>query len=80
MSIKLVVVGSDDCVWCDRLRTMLDKHMLDYSYIYTDESIKMFLLANGLQTVPQTFLNGKLLGGYENVRLLLEGDNNATAD
>ncbi|CAB4124589.1 GRX_family domain containing protein [uncultured Caudovirales phage] len=67
-----VVIGQDNCKWCERVKFLLDAHQISFTYIIADGNLKEFLKASGLKTVPQVYRDGDLLGDYETMRLLLE--------
>jgi len=67
MSEHWVVLGHEQCSYCHKVRDLLKLHGKEHTYfnIRQDVVMKEFLVANGLTSVPQVFLNGFLLGGYE---------------
>lgn len=78
---KWVILGQKDCVYSDKVQTMFNNLGLNYTYYdVTDTSLKYFLRDSGLTTVPQVFLNGFIIGGYEDTKdyihnYLVEGYN-----
>lgn len=63
---KWIIVGRHKCSYCDKAKGLL--HSLGIPYVYFPLEfggpLKEFIVANGLNTVPQVFLNGYLIGGY----------------
>jgi glutaredoxin len=62
-----VVVTSKDCKWCDKVKELLTEKGHTFKEIEASV-VKEFLFANGLQTVPQVYINGEHIGGYEATR------------
>ena len=71
--MKIEAYGMDDCVWCDRLKMMFDRYLLKYTYKTIDvtnpedEGTKKFI-ALGLRSVPQVWIDGRYIGGYEKTK------------
>ena len=72
---RLVVIGREQCIWCDKLKDLFKEHNVPFKYILADDSTKQFLVDCGFTTVPQVFLNGTAIGGYEEMKLMLERKN-----
>jgi len=69
-----VIVTRDNCEWCDRAKDLLLSRgvgvgLFNYSQ---DSKFKEFLVGAGFTTVPQVFMGGRHVGGYEDLRKLLE--------
>ena len=57
-----VVIGRDNCVWCNKATDLLDKKGIPYVYVSVHEPHWLDLMKRmGLKTVPQVF---DLVGGY----------------
>lgn len=68
------VYGTSTCPWCDRVKALLTQCNKEFEYIQLEanlEAQKMFKDMR-LTTVPQVFLDGKLIGGFEAVKQSLE--------
>lgn len=70
-----VIFGKSNCVWCDRAKRLLDG--LGISYEYKDCGIfevkeALFNLLPAVKTVPQIWLNGVYVGGYDALVTFLE--------
>ena len=73
------VYSSGNCIFCMKAKSMLDKWQIEYeeTRIDTDQaSMREFAeVTNGARTVPQIFVEGKLIGGYtELVDLHMDGE------
>lgn len=57
------------CPFCVRALNWLDTWGLEYTKIsYTDPLVKRkFYEDNGVSTLPQLFVNGKRIGGWDNL-------------
>lgn len=64
---KWVILGKPECGWCTKAIALLEKHDVEYSYfnLVNCGNLRAFVLASGLTTVPQVYLNGQRIGGYE---------------
>lgn len=57
-----IVIGRDNCVWCDRVQDLLFKNDIPYVYVSVHDPHWLELMKRmGLKTVPQVF---DLVGGY----------------
>lgn len=76
----VVITREQKCHFCEQTKLMLERLGITPTYLSTaSEDIYQFLTANGLHTVPQVYLNGQRLGGYEDTKLYLEAvDANAS--
>lgn len=56
-----------NCVWCDRAKQLLRDHDLDFvtGDISKSTDLRLFVKANELTTVPQIYLNGERIGGFD---------------
>jgi glutaredoxin len=73
---KVVVLGRSNCVWCERVKDLLRTYgvtFADFNIIDCPELIA-FLQASGLTTVPQVFVDGQLVGGYQETRAVILPD------
>lgn len=61
-----VVYGTEVCPFCHRAKALLESKELNYEYIDVSESVdaKMMFREKGLRTVPQVFIEDKLIGGF----------------
>lgn len=61
------------CPHCARAKRLLDEHDIEYEEITLGEQITMRSVqaASGAHTVPQVFINGKLIGGADQLQAYL---------
>lgn len=64
--MSLVILTSPGCTYCDKAKRLLDEFHRSYIEIDVTQSkgIRTFMIALGLQTVPQVFDKHVRLGGY----------------
>lgn len=77
--LSVDVYSKPDCVYCTRAKMLLASHGYGYTkhVIGTDLSREQFLqLFPNARTVPQIIINGKLIGGYDNLVEYFEGMEN----
>lgn len=69
-----VIIGRDNCPYCDMAKTTLNDHGGVYHYFNTQEhpEFRDFLIAMGFKTVPQVWRNGKYLGGFHELSAHIE--------
>jgi ribonucleoside-diphosphate reductase alpha subunit len=69
----VTVYSKNDCNWCVLMKALLKKRGIDYNEIVllTDEEFSEFKEKNSVQTLPQLFNNGVLIGGYNKVEDIL---------
>jgi glutaredoxin len=65
-----VIIGKPNCKYCDSAKKILNIHNEEYVYFEASlsphgEAFKNFIMANNLKTVPQVWLNGHYIGGFE---------------
>jgi glutaredoxin 3 len=62
------------CPFCVRAKLLLKQKGVDYEEldVTSDEELreKMIDLSGGRRTVPEIFINGKIVGGYEELKAL----------
>jgi glutaredoxin len=71
---KWVVIGRPGCDWCDKVRYLLTEKGIPHTYLNYEEhpGLKTFLVTSDLKTVPQVFVDGTLIGGFEDTEETLE--------
>jgi glutaredoxin 3 len=73
---KVEVYTTTYCPYCVRAKQLLDAKDVDYTEIDVtgnDEvRIKLVEMSGGRKTVPQIFINGVSIGGYDDMRALEE--------
>lgn len=63
MTDYLIITG-DTCLWCDKVKALLDSKGKTYKTVSLDDHPEMFVVmkALGAKTVPQVL---KVVGGFE---------------
>ena len=76
MSDMYVVIGKDNCPWCEKAKELLADtgNVFEYFDINKDPAMRHFLVSSGLSTVPQVYLDGELVGGFDDLKASLEED------
>ncbi|OFW90360.1 MAG: glutaredoxin 3 [Alphaproteobacteria bacterium RIFCSPHIGHO2_12_FULL_45_9] len=73
---KVEVYSTNYCPYCVRAKQLLDAKDVDYTEIDVtgDDEARMALVekSGGRKTVPQIFINGQSIGGYDDLRALEE--------
>ncbi len=71
---KVEVYTTEYCPYCVRAKSLLTRKGVAFEEIdVTDDPAlraKMVELAGGRPTVPEIFINGKIIGGYDELRAL----------
>ncbi len=73
---KIEIYSTTYCPYCVRAKALMDAKDLDYTEIDVtgDDAARIALVekAGGRKTVPQIFIDGKGIGGYDDLRALEE--------
>jgi glutaredoxin 3 len=71
---KVQVYSTTYCPFCTRAKALLKQKGVGFEEVdVTDDDElreRMIELAGGRRTVPEIFINGKLVGGYDELRML----------
>tara|TARA_Y100000034_G_C6899879_1_gene415789 strand:+ start:1592 stop:1900 length:309 start_codon:yes stop_codon:yes gene_type:complete len=62
------VFSTNDCPWCDKAIQLITASGLRSKKMVVGEDLTLSeftIVTNGAQTVPQIFINGNHIGGYE---------------
>lgn len=75
---KVAIYTTEYCPFCIRAKSLLREKGVEFEEIdVTDDPAlraKMVELAGGRRTVPEIFVNGRIIGGYDELRTLdMEG-------
>ncbi len=64
---QIEIYTTSYCPFCDAAKQLLKSRGLDFTEINVDDPKKKEALKNktGWRTVPQIFIEGKLIGGYQ---------------
>jgi len=75
----ITVYGKHNCNWCVKAREVLNAYNMQYEYLNVGEDIGIteFLeMYPGTKTVPLIEVDGKKLGGYEELTRYVEETKN----
>lgn len=75
MEKKFELYTWSTCPYCANAKRLLDSNGYEYEehVIDNDEDMRQELIkSSGQSTVPYIFLNGKLIGGFDDLQLLNE--------
>ena len=69
-----VILGRESCPWCDKAKELVTSkdHTFHYFDVMEADSIREFLIQNGMDTVPQVYKDGEYIGGYSDLENYLE--------
>ncbi len=74
--MKVEIYTKDLCIWCDRAKGLLNAHSIDFNEIDLSEDDKRAKfyenIGNNVKTVPQIFIDGQRIGGYQDLRAWLD--------
>ncbi len=74
--MKVEIYTKDFCIWCDRAKGLLNAHSIDFNEIDLSENDKRAKfyenIGNNVKTVPQIFIDGQRIGGYQDLRAWLD--------
>jgi glutaredoxin-like protein len=67
---QVAILTRDNCQYCAQAKALLDERGIDYAEIPLTHNIRLKALGAiaGSQTVPQVFINGERIGGYEELK------------
>lgn len=69
-----IIYSKDFCPYCDRAKQLLDHKKAPYTVIRVDldpeKLSEMLELSGGRRTVPQIFINGTHIGGFDDLAAL----------
>ncbi len=73
MTAEVIVYSKANCPYCDRAKQLLESKKVSYQEIridlqpqYRDEMVNR----SGRRTVPQIFIDGKPIGGFDDMAAL----------
>jgi len=65
---KITVYSMQNCPYCVKAKNLLTQRGLNYDVImideWSDDEWDSFVKKSGMKTVPQIYVDGKLIGGY----------------
>jgi glutaredoxin 3 len=73
---KIIIFSQSSCYYCLKAKELFNKLDIEYKSIELDvsnqcpesnckELTKVLIKTTGMQTVPQIFIDGKLIGGFD---------------
>jgi glutathione-dependent peroxiredoxin len=67
---QVAILTRDGCQYCAQAKALLDERGIDYAEIPLTHNVRLKALGAiaGTQTVPQVFINGQRIGGYEELK------------
>jgi glutathione-dependent peroxiredoxin len=67
---QVAILTRDGCQYCAQAKALLDERGIDYVELPLTHKIRLKALGAiaGTQTVPQVFINGQRIGGYEELK------------
>ena len=73
---RTLLYGKQDCPWCKMAAEELSLRGIEYDYVNLEEIGKSAAEVTGrkVKTVPQIYLEGKYIGGYEDLMMHLKGE------
>ena len=77
---RTIIYGKSNCPWCKMATEELSLRGMAFDYIDLEEIGKTAAEVTGrkVKTVPQIYIEGRYVGGYEDLMSHLESDYNAT--
>ncbi len=67
---QVAILTRDGCSFCAKAKALLTERGYDYAEVPLEHSMRSKVVGaiTGAQTVPQVFINGKLIGGWEELQ------------
>lgn len=69
--MKVIIIGRKNCKWCREARKLCREADIEYAYKdieHRDNApLRHWMEIENIKTVPQIFLDGEHLGGYEDL-------------
>lgn len=70
---EVIIYTTDFCSYCVRAKQLMDKKGMEYQEVRVDEDHeqRVFMMEkSGRRTVPQIFIDGKPIGGFDDLYAL----------
>jgi glutaredoxin 3 len=75
-NLDIVIYSKDNCPWCTKAKAALTDKKLSYKSIdvlsMDPSELEKIMEETGRRTVPNIFINGKNIGGYQELMKWLE--------
>lgn len=76
MIASIIIYSTLTCPYCVNAKALLERKGAEYKEIYVDKEPdkldEMISKSDGRRTVPQIFINGKHIGGFDDLKRLNE--------
>tara|TARA_B100000902_G_scaffold380960_1_gene416898 strand:+ start:125 stop:2779 length:2655 start_codon:yes stop_codon:yes gene_type:complete len=73
LDCEIKIYSKDNCKYCKLAKMLLNNHELDYEEVILNEEDKIAdLIKEDVNTVPQIYLDGKRIGGYDEIKVYLQ--------
>ena len=70
---KILVFSADYCGYCQKAKELLEAEGVEYNVIDAPSNKMLFLeRTNHARTIPQIFINDELIGGYTELKALVD--------
>lgn len=72
---KVVIYSKDSCPYCDMAKELFDSKGIAYEEIKVDQDkqqLEEMVKLSNRRTVPQIFINGQSIGGYDDLTTLVK--------
>ena len=68
------IYGTDWCPYCKRAESLLTNNGIKYEKHYFKDRLEMnkFYAEKNIRSIPQIYINGKNIGGYDSLKKLEE--------
>jgi glutaredoxin 3 len=73
---QVIIYSKDHCPYCDHAKQLLDQKKVPYEEIFIDQDpaqAKVMMDLTQRKTVPQIVINGKPIGGFDDLWALEQG-------
>lgn len=73
--IEITVYSKENCPYCVRAKQLLNTLAVDFTEVKVDlepERLTEMLQRSGRRTVPQIFINGQSIGGFDDLYMLYQ--------
>ncbi len=72
---SIIIYSSLTCPYCDHAKHLLESKGIQYNEVNVDKDpsrLKEMVAKTGERTVPQIFIDGKYIGGFQDLKQLNE--------
>ena len=75
---QVTIYTKASCIYCDRAKQLLNHKKIHFREIHVDQNPEfleeMIQRSGGRRTVPQIFINGQSIGGFDDLYALDKGE------